>query len=172
MIGPSMAEKLHDRLTVEEQQMLALQTGECIKIKGLGERPYRKYRVTVVADSYLKGDPPVPSCGPHSFTISAPADYPLGSAPIVHFESAPVAHVNIFTGGNVCIGAWSPRESLASETVRTIRLILLDPATFNFNSPADSGCVDFCRGLRGRTTHRRFRLPAPPSPAQLAGNRP
>lgn len=168
----SNAQKLHHRLCFEEHQMLALRTEGFLDIQGIGERPHRQYRVTVHTDSYIKGAPPSPSAGPHIFTITVPGGYPFGRAPAVHFESAPIAHVNVFTNGNVCIGSWGPQETMATETLRTIRLILLDPATFNFSSPADSSCASFCRSRQGCDDYRKVRLPAPLTPAQLADEGP
>ncbi len=79
---------------------------------------------------------------------------------MVKFISAPPAHVNVYASGQVCIGRWRSDETLASETVRTLRVLFLDPATFNFASKADRDCESFCRGYKGGVPEG-FPMPCP-----------
>ena len=148
------------RLATEEKMMLSLAREGRITIAGEGGRPFRKYKVGVTVPSFIKGSF-VSSPGPHIFTVSAPAGYPITDSPVVSFVSGPVAHVNIHKNGNVCIGRFGAADTLASITIRTIRLILLDPETFNFASMADSDCEDFCRNLPKRESSLNFQIPAP-----------
>ena len=152
------------RLAAEEELMRSLNAVGKIKVETEGKPPFRKYTVTVCGATYVKSavedGEPERSSGPHIFMIRAPANYPLTEAPIVTFVSRPPAHVNVYRGGQVCVGAWSPSETLASETVRTIRVLFLDPATYNFNSAADSNCKDFCKKYSGGVP-KNFELPCP-----------
>ena len=151
------------RLRSENELMYSLRRDGAIDVEGEGEQPYRSYKVTVYAETYVKpgeDDSPLLSKGPHIFRIEAKSNYPLKDAPIVNFISTPPAHVNVYAKGQVCIGRWNPRETLASETVRTLRVLFLDPATFNFDSAADHSCKDFCRGYSGGVP-KDFPLPCP-----------
>jgi hypothetical protein len=152
------------RLRTEEGQMFSLRREGKIEVAGKGEQPYRAYEITVYGETYVKDSDenaqPVLSAGPHVFTIETKAGYPLKDAPIVNFITPPPAHVNVFNNGQVCIGQWNPRETLASETLRTIRVLFLDPATYNFSSPASERCKRFCAGYTGGVP-ADFPLPCP-----------
>jgi ubiquitin-protein ligase len=164
MAEGSIAIRVAARLKAEEELMRSLNVEGKIKIKPEGKPPYRTYTVKVFGRTYLKSDrdngAPFLSNGPHIFSIRAPAKYPLTDAPIVTFASRPPAHINVYDGGQVCVGRWDPRETLASLTVRTIRVLFLDPATYNFKSVADSDCKTFCSGYAGAVPGD-FILPCP-----------
>ncbi len=150
------------RLGSESELMFSLERQGYIKVEGEGPAPYRRYRVTVFAKTYVKqkDGAPILSEGPHVFCIEAGANYPLKDAPIVKFISTPPAHVNVYASGQVCIGQWRSDETLASETVRTLRVLFLDPATFNYSSKADHECESFCRGYSGGIPEA-FPMPCP-----------
>ena len=152
------------RLRSESELMFSLQRKGAIEIEGEGPQPYRVYKVTVFGETYIKPEDenskPRLSSGPHVFRIEAKANYPIKDAPIVQFLTVPPAHVNVFGRGQVCIGQWSPKETLASETVRTLRVLFLDSATYNFDSVADNDMLDFCHGHKGGIPNG-FPLPCP-----------
>lgn len=152
------------RLRSESELMFSLRRDGQIEIEGEGPQPYRIYNVTVHAGTYVKpgndDSAPVYSTGPHRFRIEAKADYPLKNAPIVQFTTAPPAHINVFEQGQVCIGRWNPAETLASETIRTLRVLFLDPATYNYDSIADKDCRSFCNRYSGKIPDD-FPLPCP-----------
>jgi len=142
------------RLETEKELMYSLRREGKIDVSGEGEEPFKKYNVTVYEGTYIKPaeecDEPVFCGGPHTFCIEARASYPLKEAPLVVFTSQPPAHINVFrNSGQVCIGHWNPTETLASETMHAIRVLFLDPSTFNFNSVADSSCKNFCSTYSG-----------------------
>ena len=152
------------RLRCESELMFSLRREGLINVDGEGPQPYRTYIVKVFAETYVKpengdGEPQL-STGPHIFRIEAKANYPLKDAPVVQFLTASPAHINVFAKGQVCIGQWSPKETMASETVRTLRVLFLDPATYNFNSVADSNMRSFC-GRHAGGIPDSFPLPCP-----------
>ena len=156
-----------ERLQSESELMFSLRRDGRIEVEGVGGKPYRIYKVTVHAKTYVKttdGATPRLSDGPHIFLIEAKVNYPLKSAPIVNFISDPPAHINVFEGGQVCIGKWNPRETLASETDRILRVLFIDSKTFNIKSPADSKLEDFSKSFEGRApmnVEAGFKIPCP-----------
>ncbi|MDR1688135.1 MAG: hypothetical protein LBS21_05935 [Clostridiales bacterium] len=145
------------RFSSEEKQMAELAVEGFITVEGLGDKPYRQYKVSVNAQSFCKNTFAKVN-GPHVFTIKASAGYPK-DAPVATFTSVPIAHINVYENGNVCIGAWNPQETMASTALRIVRLILMDPKTFNFKSMADKNCEVFCKGRCGEEI-----LPSPALP--------
>ncbi|MDR1558726.1 MAG: ThiF family adenylyltransferase [Clostridiales bacterium] len=145
------------RLFNEETAMDSLNVPGYVEVRGVGKHPYREYVVTVTAISHLKNGT---DGNEHVFQITAPPGYPISDAPIVSMKSPPVAHVNIFKNGNVCIGHFTPADTLASVSLRTIRVVLLDPATFNYGSKADSESEGFYQSLPDKW-EQPFPLPVP-----------
>jgi len=142
------------RLGAEKELMYSLRRAGKIDVEGVGKEPYKTYKVTIYGKTYVKprdedGEPELFD-GPHVFRVEARANYPLKEAPVVTFTTRPPAHINVFrNSGQVCIGHWNPTETLASETMHAIRVLFLDPSTFNFNSMADSSCKNFCSTYSG-----------------------
>jgi molybdopterin/thiamine biosynthesis adenylyltransferase/ubiquitin-protein ligase len=145
------------RLLDEEAAMLSLNVPGFVEVKGRGERPYREYEISVKGESRLKSGA---TGSEHVFRIIAPPKYPVSDAPVVSMKSPPVAHINCFKNGNICIGHFTPAETLASVALRTIRVVLLDPATFNYVSKADSESESHCRSL-SKKWEAPFPLPVP-----------
>ena len=152
------------RLGAEKELMYSLRRAGKIDVEGVGKEPYKTYKVTIYGKTYVKprdedGEPELFD-GPHVFRVEARANYPLKEAPIVTFLTRAPAHINVFRGsGQVCIGRWNPADTLASVTAHTMRVLFLEPSTFNFNSAADSGCKDFCCGYTGGAGD--FPIPCP-----------
>ena len=141
------------RLSSESELMYSLRRDGKIEVEGEGAKPFHSYKVTVFGETYVKPDDQngkhYLSGGPHVFRIKVTANYPLKEAPVVSFLTQPPAHINVFRKGGVCIGRWKPDETLASETVRTLRVLFLDPSTYNYKSIADKSCESFCRSYSG-----------------------
>jgi ubiquitin-protein ligase len=145
------------RLFAEETAMLSLNVPGFVEVKGLGKHPFREYEISVKGQSRLKNGA---TGSEHVFRITAPLKYPVSDAPVVSMKSAPVAHINCFKNGNICIGRFTPTDTLASVTLRTIRVVLLDPSTFNYSSKADSESEGHCRSL-SKKWEAPFPLPVP-----------
>ncbi|MDR1727437.1 MAG: hypothetical protein LBT74_05860 [Acidobacteriota bacterium] len=139
--------RVRHRLAAEHVKMMSLNRPGRVEV-ALSSADLRAYTVAVSTPTFVKsadGGAPEYAQGPHVFTIRLPIGWPYRkSPPVVAFSTRPVAHVNVFAGGNVCIGDWNPAEDLRSLTCRVIRLILLDGGTFNFKSPADRDVAGFC----------------------------
>jgi viroplasmin and RNaseH domain-containing protein len=143
--------------------MFSLRRPGVIEVEGEGRQPYKSYKVDVHAETFVQGSGnlPVRSPGPHSFRIETRAGYPRTDAPVVTFTTATPWHINVYGHGQLCIGRWNGMtETLASLTVRTIRVLLLDKATFNFDSIANHSCEDFCRAHH-EGLPKDFQLPCP-----------
>eukprot|EP00030_Apusomonadida_sp_AF-17_P007871 a844098_250.p1 GENE.a844098_250~~a844098_250.p1 ORF type:complete len:167 (-),score=16.20 a844098_250:66-503(-) len=69
--------------------------------------------------------------------ITIPSDYPF-SGPEFIFET-PVFHPN-FSGGSVCVGAWSAAQTIA-KALAQIRALLASP---NLASPLDTSIAAMC----------------------------
>ncbi len=159
-MNPTLAEKRDRRLSAEMSAMLSLNREGLLRVEGIGAKPYNAYSVVLTGPSYLK-DTYASSPGPHKFAVKAGEGYPLSAPPAVTMLSEPVAHPNVYTHGGVCIGRWYPGETLSSITLRMCRVILMDPSTFNFDSPADRECIDFCKDLKRRGYRANVELPSP-----------
>jgi hypothetical protein len=155
--------RLEARMRSESELMFSLRRQGEIEVEGEGRPPYKSYLVSVHADTFVraKGGLPERSPGPHRFRIEARAGYPHADAPVVTFITAPPCHINVYEHGQVCIGHWNGvLETLASETVRTIRVLLLDKSTFNYDSIANRENEDFCR-WRQEGLPEKFQITCP-----------
>ncbi len=140
------------RLRNDRDRIMALHHPARIEISEI--LPLRQYDITVIGISTYVKTPgegaPERSPGPHTFAIMLPNGYPRDISPIVSFRTLPPAHPNIYRGnGNVCLGVYKPTQTLDQIVYRVLRLLLLDPSTFNFESAADSSSASFVKsGIR------------------------
>ena len=139
-----MSENVIRRLEIERELLMNMRRKGRLDVRE--DSDLRRYTVTLYnVTTYVKmpDDYPALSDGPHKFAIQVPFGYPRDEPPVISFQSYPPNHPNVYKNGNICLGAWSPRETLKSLVYRVIRLILLDPSTFNFSSAADSDASAF-----------------------------
>ena len=139
-----MNDNIMRRLEIEREQIFNMRRDGLLEIEEI--EPLRGYSVTLRNIlTYVKTPEPVLSEGPHIFDICVPSGYPRDESPIVSFRSFPPCHPNIYKSGNICLGSWSPAETLKSLILRVIRLTLLEKRTFNFSSPADTDAAAFVK---------------------------
>lgn len=132
------------RLVADQAELSALAEERNWELTALGD-PAESYRLTIKAPGVaLDGDGSPTLIGEHRFSVYLHTDYPR-LPPIVQWLT-PIFHPNILPPdrhGAVCIGSWSPSESLADLVAR-----LVDLATyraFNLGDVLNPAAADWAR---------------------------
>ena len=79
----------------------------------------------------------------------SPAYYEVLTNDDIWFRTQPIFHPNVFANGHICVGGYSPTESLARFIIRIAKFIQFDPAVINAGSPANMGARDWYLSHRG-----------------------
>ncbi len=128
------------------------------------ERYLLKYRLKSVMA--LSGTRPIysPDGFVHVLELTlSPAYYLVLTNDDIGFRTQPIFHPNVFPppDGRVCIGGYSPTESLARFILRIAKFIQFHPAVINTDSPANSAACNWYLSHRGLCPVDTSPLPDP-----------
>lgn len=87
-------------------------------------------------------------CDKHLVEIKLLAEYPM-RPPVARFVSHPqLFHPHVFDTGLICIGGYSPDESLAALCLRIARYIQYQPHLIDTRSPANLSALEWFKRNR------------------------
>jgi ubiquitin-protein ligase len=128
---------------IQKLRMLAAKMPAALEITGLCGNPPSSLTCRIIIRTAKNENFPNETQNINDIEIQFPERYPI-QPPVVQIKT-PIWNPNVYTSGKWCFGTWDPTENLELFIIRLMKVIALDPAIINPNSPANKLAADWYR---------------------------